>query len=249
MAAAQERESILVIGASGRTGAFAMRYLCAVAAPVIACVRRADRMPAEPLLASAEVAVANLERPETLAPLIERALHVIYVAGSERRSLSPGAWQLEIDALTAAVEIARRSGFGGRWIYVGYSGAAQRGSATWAETRWRELKAEAEQVIVSSSLNYFILRTGRVAGPVSVEPNVVITQRTTTSADSEVPCNVLGFLLTGAALAGAARRATATVQLDSHGVKLQEAVHGFARLRSDTTITTRDASGASFGRA
>jgi uncharacterized protein YbjT (DUF2867 family) len=249
VAASQERESILVIGASGRTGAFAMRYLCAVAAPVIACVRRADRLPVEPLLASAEVAIANLERPETLAPLIDRALHIIYLAGSERRSLSPGAWQLEIDALTAAVEIAGRSGFGGRWIYVGYSGAGQRGSATWAETRWRELKAEAEQVIVSSSLNYFILRTGRVAGPISVEPNVSITQRQTTSADAEVPCNVLGFLLTGAALAGAARRSTATVQLDAHGVKLQEAVRGFTRLRTDAPVTARDASGVSFGRA
>ena len=249
MAAAHEREAVLVVGASGRTGAFVTRYLSAAAVPVIACVRRADRVPAEPLLASAEVATANLERPETLAPLIDRALHIVYVAGSERRSLSPGAWQLEIEALTACLEIARRSGFGGRWIYVGYSGAAQRGSATWAETRWRELKAEAEHAIAATSLNYFILRTGRVTGPVGVEPNVSVGQRQATSPDAELPCNVLGFLLTGAALAGASHRSTATVQLDSHGYKLQDAVRMFGRLRTDAPAPAHDASGASFGRA
>lgn len=248
MAEARERESILVIGASGRTGVFATRYLCAAAVPVIASVRRAERFPAEPLLARAEVAVANLERPDTLAPLIERAAHIIYVAGCERRSLSPGAWQLEIDALSACLEAARRSGFGGRWIYVGYSGAGLRGSATWTETRWRELKAEAEQAIVSSTLNYFVLRTGRVTGPVSVEPNVSVTQQQGTSPDAELPCNVLGFLVAGVALAGATHRAKVTVQLDARGVKLQDAVHMFGRLRTDGAAAAADTSGTSFGR-
>jgi len=249
VAAAHERESVLVVGATGRTGAFVTRYLCAAAVPVIACVRRPDRLPAEPSLAAAEIVTANLERPETLAPLVDRALHIVYVAGSERRSLSPGAYQLEIDALAATLEIARRSGFGGRWIYVGYSGVEQRGSATWAETRWRELKLEAEQAIAGSNLNYFILRIGRVSGPVAVEPNVSVTQRHATSPDAELPCNALGFLLAGAALAGATSKSTATVQLDSHGYKLQDAVRAFSRLRTDVSATTRAASGASFGRA
>jgi len=220
--------------------------LRAAAVPVIACVRRADRLPAEPLLASAEVAVANLEHPEGYAPLIDRAVHIIYVAGSERRSLSPGAYQLEIDALSGLIEIARRSGFPGRWIYVSYSGATQRGGATWAETRWRELKADAEQVIVGSGLNYFILRTGRISGPVGIEPHVNVSQKLETTPDAELPCNVVGFLLTGAALAGATRRSTATVRLDAHGVKLQEAVRSFNRLRTDSaTVDTH----ISIGRA
>jgi hypothetical protein len=233
MAAAKERDSILVIGASGRTGLFATRYLCAASVPVIACVRRADRFPTEPMLASAEVAVANLERPESLAPLIDRAVHVIYLAGSERRSLSPGAWQLEIENLAACLELGRSSGFDGRWIYVGYSGAAHQGNTTWAETRWRELKIEAEQAIVSARLNYFVLRTGHVTGPVSVEPAVSVTQQPVAAPDAELPCNVLGFLLAGAALAGANYRSKATVRLDNRGTKLQEAVQAFSRLRTD----------------
>lgn len=249
MVASKERAFILVIGASGRTGVFATRYLCAATVPVIACVRRVQRLPAEPLLARAEVATANLERPETLAPLIDRALHVIYVAGSDRRSLSPGAWQLEVDALSACVEMARRSGFDGRWIYVGYTGAGQRGSATWAETRWRELKAEAEQVILSSDLNYFILRTGHVTGIVSLEPNVSMTQQHNVAPDAELPCNVLGFLLTGAALAGATRRCQVTVRVDAHGFKLQDAVQTFGRLRSDAPATPAEPQNLSFRRA
>ena len=234
MAAAKERDSILVIGASGRTGLFATRYLCAASVPVIACVRRADRLPNEPMLASAEVAVANLERPDSIAPLIDRAVHVIYLAGSERRSLSPGAWQLEIDDLSACLELARRSGFDGRWVYVGYSGAAQQGNTTWAETRWRELKMEAEQVVVSTRLNYFVLRTGHITAPVSVEPTVVVSQQPVAPPDAELPCNVVGFLLAGAALAGAHYRSKATVRLDNRGVKLQEAVQAFGRLKTDT---------------
>jgi nucleoside-diphosphate-sugar epimerase len=249
MAASKEREFILVIGASGRTGVFATRYLCAATVPVIACVRRVERLPAEPLLARAEVATANLERPETLAPLIDRAQHVIYVAGSERRSLSPGAWQLEVDALSASIEIARRSGFNGRWIYVGYSGGSQRGSATWAETRWRELKAEAEQVLLSSDLNYFILRTGHVTGTVSLEPNVGMTQQHNVAPDAELPSNVLGFLLTGAALAGATHRSQATVRLDAHGFKLQDAVQAFGRLRTDSQAVAAEPQNLSFRRA
>jgi len=237
MAGARERESILVIGAGGRTGAYVTRYLCAAAVPVIACIRRANSLPAEPLLGAAEVALANLERPDTIAPLIERAVHVIYLAGSERRSLSPGAWQLEIDALSASLEIARRTGFDGRWIYVSYSGGEQRGGATWAETRWRELKAEAEQAIAATDLNYFMLRTGRITGPVHSEPTVIVSQHSGTSADAELPCNALAFMLVGAALAGATHRSKATVRLDTHGVKLQDAVQAFNRLRTDGAAT------------
>jgi len=234
MANVDVRDSVLVIGAGGRTGAHVVRYLCAAAVPVIACVRRADRLAHDPRLASAEIAVANLEQPHTVAPLIDRAAQIIYVAGSQRRSLSPGAWQLEVDSLASCIEFAWRSGFGGRLIYVGHSAAERRGSAAWAETRWRELKLAAEQAIVASGLNYFILRTGHVMDAVSEEPRVRVSQPSGAVPDAELPCNALAFLLTGVALAGAAHRSSATVQLDKDGLKLQAAVAAFTRLRSDT---------------
>ena len=234
MATTQVRDAILLIGASGRTGRFVLRYLCAASVPVIACVRSADRLAAESRLASAQIAVADLERPYTLVPLIERAAHVIYLAGGDRRSLAPGAWQLEIDSLAACVEAAQRSGLPGRWISVGYAGAVQRGSASWAETRWRELKVAAEEVVTSSGLNYFLLRTGRITDPVSDEPRVGVSQQAAVP-DAELPCNALGFLLVGAALAGAASRARATVRLNPAGVRLQSAVDAFGRLHPDAT--------------
>jgi hypothetical protein len=244
-----ERESILVVGASGRTGAFVTRYLCAASVPVIACVRRADRLPAEPLLSRAEVSLANLDRPDTVASLMDRAAHVIWVAGSERRSLSPGAWQLEVESLSACLELGRRSGFDGRFIYVSHSGAVLGESATWAESRWRELKVEAEQAIVSSGVNYFVLRTGRVSAPVHSEPRVSVSQQASAILDAELPCNALGFLLTGAVLAGATDRSKVTVRLDSNGAKLQAAVQAFARLRTDAAESTAGAMGVSLRRA
>jgi uncharacterized protein YbjT (DUF2867 family) len=226
------RESVLLVGASGRTGRAVLRYLSAASVPVIACVRRADRLP-EPRAASVEVAVANLEHPHALAPLIERAAHVIYLAGGDRRSLSPGAWQLEVETLSAGLEMARRSGLPGRWIYVGYSGAEQRGGTTWAEARWRELKVAAEEAITGSGVNYFVLRTGVVTEAVSTEPRVALSQGTVPAPTAEIPCNALGFLLTGAALAGAAHRSRAVVRVDLAGTHLQAAVQAFSHLRTD----------------
>jgi hypothetical protein len=201
--------------------------------PVIACVRRAERLPNEPRFAAAEIAIANLEQPGTVAPLIERAAHVIYVAGAERRGLSPGAWQLEVDSLSACLELARRSDFRGRWLFIGHDNAEQASGVTWSESRWRELKREAEAAITSSGLNYFMLRTGRITEVVREEPRVSVSQQAAASPDTELPCNVAAFLLTGAALAGAAPRVQVTARLDPRGLRLHEAVQAFTRLRSD----------------
>ena len=112
------RDSILLVGASGRTGRYVLRYLCAASVPVIACVRGADRLASELSLQSAEVVFANVEQPHTFAPLIERAAHVIYLAGGDRRGLSPGAWQVEVDGLSDCLDspgapVCRVDGF--RW--------------------------------------------------------------------------------------------------------------------------------------
>ena len=229
------KDSILLVGASGQTGRYVLRYLCAASVPVIACVRSADRLASEPSLASAEVVFADVEQPHTLAPLIERAAHVIYLAGGNRRGLSPGAWQLEVDGLSGCLEIAKRAGLPGRWISVGYSGSDQRTRATWAESRWRELKLAADDVIAASGVNYFVLRTGLITAPASMEPRVSIAQNSV-AAGAELPCNALAFLLTGAALAGATNRSRVTVRLDPHGLKLQSAVQAFSRLRQDGPI-------------
>jgi len=232
VSAAGFRDSILVVGASGRTGRHVLRYLCAVSAPVIACVRSTDRLCLEPSLASAEVVCADVQQSDSLTPLIERAAHVIYLAGGNRKGLSPGAWQLEVEGLARCLEIARRAGLPGRWISVGYSGSYRRASATWAEIRWRELKLAAEEVIAASGVNYFVVRTGRIVESVSTEPRVSVAQNSV-AADAELPCNALAFLLTGAALAGATSRSSVTVRLDPHGLQLQRAVHAFSQLRQD----------------
>ena len=234
------RDSILLVGASGRTGRYVLRYLCNASVPVIACVRSADRPASEPSLAPAEVVFANVEQPHTFAPLIERAAHVIYLAGGNRRGLSPGAWQVEVDGLSDCLELAKRSGLPGRWISVGYSGADQRTGATWAETRWRELKRAANEVIAASGVNYFVLRTGLIAAPASTEPLVSITQDSA-AADAALPCNSLAFLLTGAALSGAANRSRVTVRVEPQGLTLQSAVQAFRLLRQDSPVlgTTR----------
>jgi len=144
---------------------------CAAAVPVIACIRRANSLPAEPAVGAAEVALAKSSSdPNTIAPLIERAVHVIYRPASERRSLSPGAWQLEIDALSASLEIARRTGFDGRWIYVSYSGRRPTRQCHLGRNALARIEGGSEQAIAATNLNYFMLRTGRSFGPVTSEP-------------------------------------------------------------------------------
>ena len=236
MGTTSSRDSILLVGASGQTGRYVLRYLCAASVPVIACVRSADRLAPEPSLASAEVVVANVEQPHTLAPLIERAAHVIYLAGVDRRGLLPGAWQLEVEGLSGCLELARRAGLPGRWISVSYSGSDRLTGATWTETRWRELKLAGEDAIAASGVNYFVLRTGLITAPISSDPRVSIAQNSAAADAAELPCNALAFLLTGAALVGATDRSRATVRLDPYGLKLQSAVQAFSRLRQDGPI-------------
>jgi hypothetical protein len=215
-----------------------LRYLRAASVPVIACVRNADRLAAESSLASAETALVDVEQPHTLAPLIERAAHVIYLVGGDRRGLAPGAWQLEVDGLLGCLELAKRAGLPGRWISVGYSGSVQRTGLTWAEIRWRELKLAADDVIVASGLNYFVLRTGQIGAPIDSDPRVSIAQDSA-AADARLPCNALAFLLTGAALAGATNRSHVTVRVDPQGFELQSAVRAFGRLRQDGPVLRR----------
>lgn len=235
MGTTSSRDSILLIGASGRTGRYVLRYLCAASVPVIACVRSAGRLAAEPSLASAEIVLADVERPHTLAPLMERAAHVIYLAGVDRKGLLPGAWQLEVEGLTSCLELAKRVDLPGRWISVGYSGSDQRPGANWSEKRWRELKRAGEDAIAASGNNYFVLRTGLITEAVSTGPRVSIAQDFAV-ADAELPCNVLAFLLTGAALAGARSCSRVTVRLDPNGYSLQSAIQGFSRLREDYSL-------------
>ncbi|MCS7100830.1 MAG: NAD(P)H-binding protein, partial [Burkholderiaceae bacterium] len=223
----EAKDAILLIGASGRTGLSVWRYLCAAAVPVIACVRRRELLPPEPRLAAAEVVEADVEQPGAFAPLFERAAHVIYVAGAPRKSLSAGAWQVEVEGLAVCLVLAQRTAIRGRWIYVGHDGAEPAGTVTWAESRWRELKREAEQAVIASGVNYFILRTSRVTDLVHEEPRVVVSQPVGPAPEGEIPCNALALLLAGAALAGASPRARASVRVDPSGVPLQEAVEGF----------------------
>ncbi|HKO67149.1 MAG TPA: hypothetical protein VJU53_05020, partial [Burkholderiaceae bacterium] len=114
------------------------------------------------------------------------------------------------------------------------------GATSWAEARWRELKLAADEVIAPSGVNYFVVRTGRIAAPVNTEPRVILTQNPA-APDAELPCNSLAFLLTGAALSGAANRSRVTVRVDPNGLTLQSAVQAFRLLREDTpsVVTTK----------
>ena len=122
---------------------------------------------------------------------------------------------------------------------MGYSGPFKRSGASWAEIRWRELKLAADEVITASGVNYFVLRTGRISPPVDIHPRVSTTQDSP-APDASLPCNVLAFLLTGAALSGAAERSRVTARLDPHGLTVQHAVQSFQWLQPDG-VTLRTA--------
>ena len=164
---------------------------------------------------------------------------MIYLAGESKRVVAR-RMASEVEGLSDCLELAKRADLPGRWISVGYSGSDQRTAASWAETRWRELKRAADEAIAASGVNYFVLRTGLIAAPASTEARVSITQDSA-AADTELPCNSLAFLLGGAALAGATSRSRVTVRLDPRGLTLQSAVQAFRLLRQDGPIvsTTR----------
>ena len=100
-------------------GPLVLRYLVPRQVPVIACVRSGIALSPNRRWHLPKLVLANVAAT-TLAPLMERAAHVIYLAGGDRRGLSPGAWQLEIDACQAA-STRQRAGLPVDGFRLGYS--------------------------------------------------------------------------------------------------------------------------------
>jgi uncharacterized protein YbjT (DUF2867 family) len=67
MGTTSSRDSILLVGASGQTGRYVLRYLCAASVPVIACVRSAHRLASDRRWHLPKL-FRQREQPHTLAP-------------------------------------------------------------------------------------------------------------------------------------------------------------------------------------
>ena len=172
---------ILVVGGTRGTGLIIVRLLRSRGCGVRVLARNPDRA-RQSLDPSVEVVAGDITRPETLARTIDGASDIIFTAGvrSGRPASESRVKATEYDGVVHTLTAARHAGFSGRFLYMTSSGVGTHSFATFAlnlykgnTLRWR---ANAEDRIRSSGLDYTIVRTGVLVNGPAGRRAVVVTQ-------------------------------------------------------------------------
>lgn len=110
--------------------------------------------------AGAEPILCDMEQEEDLSPFIEGADAVVFAAGAGPGSGAERKWTVDRDAAVKLIEAARRQGIR-RYVMISVMGADRpRGNEVFRT--YLRAKAEADEALRSSGLDYTIIRPGRL---------------------------------------------------------------------------------------
>src|SRR5690349_17816101 len=160
-----EPQPVLVIGGTRGTGLLIARLLCQRSQRVRVLAR--DHKRAASLFdSSVEIVEGDLTKPETLAPAIRGARHLIFTAGcrSGYPVREPRVKAVEFDGVVQTVAAARHVAFAGRFLYMTSSGVMTQNLATRCLNLWKGntlvWRRRVEDEIRASDLDYTVIRTG-----------------------------------------------------------------------------------------
>jgi len=156
--------SILLIGASGRTGRLLAEKLHAAAIPFRALIRNAAR-DNEFRQLGATPFVADLS--SDLSQAFEGAHTVVYAAGSAENEGEEQERLIDRDAVIKSVDYAKRLGVT-RFVVVSALLAYQPERSPETLRHYSQMKREADDYVVASGLDYVVLRPGAL----TMEPGV-----------------------------------------------------------------------------
>lgn len=157
-------QQVLVVGGTRGTGLLIVQLLLRDGHRVRVLARNPAQATAR-VGPTVEVIPGDLTRPETLRPAVQGVTHVIFTAGvavgpaREKQIIAT-----EYEGVLQTVAVARKEGFGGRFLYMTSIGVTRR-SLTGAflnlvkgnTLRWRR---RAEEEIRASGVDYTIIRAG-----------------------------------------------------------------------------------------
>jgi uncharacterized protein YbjT (DUF2867 family) len=175
-------EPILVIGGTRGTGLLIVRLLLreGVAVRVLA---RDPISAAQRLGPSPQIVYGDITREDTLPAAIAGARHIIFTAGcrSGRPVRQSTIRRTEYGGVVNALNVAKRVGFTGRFLYMTSSGVGARSFWTFAlnvykgnTLAWRH---RAESAIRASGVPYTIIRTGVLLNARGGSRPIRVTQR------------------------------------------------------------------------
>ncbi len=150
--------SILLIGASGRTGRLVAEKLHAGAMPFRAMLRNVAKNDEFKLLGASTV-IADLEGD--FSPAFDGARTVIYAAGSAETEGVEQERLIDRDAVIKSVDYAKRHGIHTFVVISALLASAPERSPE-ALRHYAQMKRESDDYVIASGLNFLVLRPGEL---------------------------------------------------------------------------------------
>ncbi|RFU49671.1 SDR family oxidoreductase [Paraburkholderia sp. DHOC27] len=166
--------SILLLGASGRTGRLIAEKLHAAAMPYRALIRNAAKRDEFVQLGATPV-IGDFT--SDLSQAFEGMQTVIYAAGSAESEGAEQERQIDRDAVIASADYAKRLGVR-RLIVISALAAYDPEQAPAALRHYAQMKRESDDYVVASGLDYLVLRPGAL----TMDPGVGTIQITSDAA-------------------------------------------------------------------
>jgi uncharacterized protein YbjT (DUF2867 family) len=197
--------SILLIGASGRTGRLVAEKLHAAALPFRAMIRNAAKSAVFELLGG-EAVIADLASDFSHA--FRGADTIIYAAGSAETEGAEQERQIDRDAVIKSADYARQHG-AKLLVVISALLAYDPVQSPEALRHYSEMKRESDDYVMASGVDYLILRPGAL----TTDPGVGTIEIVSRPASSLAPVS---------------REDVAVVVLEALKAKLANKVIGFA---------------------
>lgn len=168
---------VVVAGGHGKIALRLLDRLATRGDQPVGLIRNPDQAP-DLEAVGAEAAVADLEQLEApeLAPYLEGADALVFAAGAGPGSGPERKRTLDLGGAVKLIDAAQRTGLT-RWVMISAMGAADPESAGEQMLPYMRAKAEADEALAGSGLEYTIVRPGALTddagnGTVSAGPGL-----------------------------------------------------------------------------
>jgi uncharacterized protein YbjT (DUF2867 family) len=149
---------VVVAGGHGKIGLRLLRLLAERGDRGRGLIRNPDHA-ADLEAAGAEPVVCDLEQEEDVAPFVEGADAVVFAAGAGPGSGAARKRTMDLGGALKLIDAAQANGIG-RYVIVSSIGAGRPNRASGAMRPYIEAKAEADEALAASGLDYTIVRPG-----------------------------------------------------------------------------------------
>jgi uncharacterized protein YbjT (DUF2867 family) len=149
---------VVVAGGHGKIGLRLLRLLAERGDRGRGLIRNPDHA-ADLEAAGAEPVVCDLEQEEDVAPFVEGADAVVFAAGAGPGSGAARKRTMDLGGALKLIDAAQANGIG-RYVIVSSIGAGRPDRASGAMRPYIEAKAEADEALAASGLDYTIVRPG-----------------------------------------------------------------------------------------